>query len=300
MDPKFPMIGQSPGPAPSMDALRERAAGVLERALGFVERHGDETSRLRAYVALEATSSDEGLNVLEGRQDEDGSFSPLGCVLDRSTESRLREANVPDEILGSLEALAVLADWRLLYAPAAERVVDFLRSAQQPDGGWGVASGSAADSNERIYTAAMLAGFCGSTRSARPEMIVLARDYIARHWSVERIRKEGWMLVTAYAHYYSIVTDDDRDVALPWCGRELERGYSAGEYSARASMRVLLYCDAVALPGTEFDIPELLGKLLDEAQDDGSFDAGEPSATGRLGPTIDAMIGILRLCRTNI
>ena len=104
-------------------------------------------------------------------------------------------------------------------------------------------------------------------------------------------------MVYSYALYYTNVHDENAEEALPWCGRELERGLAAGEHDAGKIVRTLLHCDASTLPGAEFDADGLLGVLLEEHAEDGGFEpaAGEPAA--RVGSTLDAMLAILRLCR---
>ena len=128
-------------------------------------------------------------------------------------------------------------------------------------------------------------------------MLHAAQGFLASHWAVERMRRSGWPLVAAYAHFYTNVRDDDSEVALPWCGRELERGYRAHEYTAREAMRILLYCDASALPGSNFDIADLLTSLISEQNPDGSFKTSVETDAPQTAPTLDAMSAILRLCR---
>ena len=54
MQEKFPVLGAAtPPPPPSIDALRERAATVLERALGFVKSTGDALALERAHVFVD-------------------------------------------------------------------------------------------------------------------------------------------------------------------------------------------------------------------------------------------------------
>ena len=288
----------APPPVDPLEILRESAATSLEQALGFVQGEGDELARMRARILLETRPAGDGVELLETHQSPDGSFPRLGGVFPEALTTWLDSAGLAPELLGSLEALSILADWRNLYSPCAERVVTYLSSSQSSDGGWGSTDPTSLESSQRLFLSAMLAGFAGRTRSARPTTILAARDYISSRWSVERIRREGWPLVAAFCHYYTNVVDENADVALPWCGRELGRGLQAGEYSARETMRVLIYCDASALPGADFDIESLLTSLIEAQSPDGSHAPDQPTPAGRIGPTLDAMLGLLRLCRT--
>ncbi len=295
----FPIVSASGGSAPEvgLDELRGDAALALERGLAFITACKDSFALLRAHIVLEAIPVDEGLRELEARQLGDGSFDPIGGVHGAEIQRLLDEASVAPAIRGALEAMSLLADWRVLYAPAAERLVGFLASIQQEDGGWGQALDADEPSTARLFTTGMIAGFGGRTRSARPAMLHAAQFHLAAHWAVERMRRSGWPLLAAYSHFYTNVPDDNADVALPWCGRELERGYRAGDYSAREAMRVLLYCDVSALPGAEFEVGDLLARLLAEQKADGGYAEAEASVATRVGPTLDAMSAILRLCR---
>jgi hypothetical protein len=62
-------------------------------------------------------------------------------------------------------------------------------------------------------------------------------------------------------------------------------------------MRILLACDAQAMPGATFDVVELLERVLGEQARDGGFAElalGGPAA--RTTQTFDAMFAIVRLC----
>jgi hypothetical protein len=298
-EPPFPILNGPAGESSPDDlaTLRSDAATALEQALAFIEARQDSLALLRAHILLEATDVEEGLTALAERQHADGSFDPIGGIFSPDLEPLLCDVAVPTRIRGAVEAMSILADWRVLYSPVAEGLVSFLASNQQADGGWGEDNDETEASIPRLFVSGMLAGYGGRTRSARPMMLRNAQGYLASHWSVERIRKSGWPLVAAYAHFYTNVRDDNADVALPWCGRELERGYRAGEYSARESMRVLLYCDASALPGTEFEVTDLLTKLQSEQNPDGSYADPTDAPDARIAATLDAIAATLRLCR---
>lgn len=101
----------------------------------------------------------------------------------------------------------------------------------------------------------------------------------------------------AYSLYFTNVGHELSDEALQWCGRALEKGFRGRRHDAVATMRILLSCDAQAMPGAEFDAVELLERLLEEQARDGGFtelSAGGPPA--RTTQTFDAMFAIVRLC----
>jgi hypothetical protein len=63
------------------------------------------------------------------------------------------------------------------------------------------------------------------------------------------------------------------------------------------TIRVLLTCDAQALPGATFDVTELLEALLKEQAGDGGFaELSAEGTSGRTTQTFDAMLAIVRLC----
>jgi hypothetical protein len=284
-------------PAAGLDALRPRAATALERALGFVEKTGDELARLRAHILVDVEPLARGLDMLESRQRENGSFPRLGGVLAAPVESCLAQGHQEEELVGALEALWIMSDWKSMHVSWLGRLVDFLEAEQNPDGAWGVIRGNDRAAPSRMLMTGLLAGFLGRSSVARPEVYGGAGAYLAECWSVERLQSGGWPLVMAYALYYTNVFDENAEQGLPWCGRELERGLAAGENDAGKIVRLLLHCDAATLPGAEFDPDGLLGVLLEEQGDDGGFEPGVDVPAKRVGSTLDAMLAILRLCR---
>ncbi|MBW2420312.1 MAG: terpene cyclase/mutase family protein [Deltaproteobacteria bacterium] len=285
-----------------MEPLRRRAATALERGLTFVEAHGNPFSRLRVQVLLEAVPPDRGIDALSARQNRDGSFVRLGQVLPGALEADLAAAGVPDPLLGTFEALRILSDQRGLHAAAAEKAVDFLASVQQEDGSWGPEPGDRAAEEGvegvRLFVTGCLTGLLGGTRFARPQLLESAGRYLAAEWKPERIVTGGWADLAAFASYFANVPSDASEAALEWCGRELERGFRAGHFDARETLRVLRSCNVMALPGASLGIQELLSTLLGEQDEDGGFAAEEPTGSaGRVGPTLDAMLGLLALCR---
>jgi hypothetical protein len=283
--------------AERIEALRQRGATALERSLGFVEKWGTPLAGTRARVVVEVETVDLAVEALAERQGQDGSFSRIGEVFAADLDSDLRVWDSDGKILGALEAISILTDWQALHSACAERTIEYLRSAQWEDGGWGSGFPGEADHPTRIFATAVLAGFLGRSRSARPKVLEGAGAYVTQFWSVERMRSGGWPMVAGFAAYFTNVFDEGGEAALPWCGRELARGLAAGEYSAGMILRCLFYCEAEALPGVEFDTLGLLETLLDEQLKDGGFGREGDAVDGRIGPTLDAMLSILRLCR---
>ena len=153
--------------------------------------------------------------------------------------------------------------------------------------------------SERLFTTGMLAGFAARTPYARPELLDWAGRFLAGLWAPERVEGGRWSALAAFAHFYANGGDPERaDAVLQWCGRELERGFRTRRFEAAATLRVLLYCDARALPGATFDSVELLTGLLDEQAADGGFAALDPGGPpGRVAPTLDALIAVRGLCQ---
>lgn len=294
------VLGGDVVPAQDFDALRQRAALGLEKALGFVEAHGNELSKMRARILVEIEPVDSGLSFLVDRQAKDGSFAPLGEVFPGPLARDFAEFDAELEIVGSLEAVSVLSDWKRLYDEPCDGVVEYLCTAQRDDGGYGVPSAAPPDSLMRVFATGMLAGFLGRTRTARPEIMQAAGLYMNGFWSVDFIRQHGWPAVAAFAHYFTNVHDEEGEAALPWCSRELERGALVGEYNACQQLRILFYCEAEALPGVEFDTNALLDQLLNEQLEDGSCPAivgRSDKPRERVATTLDAMMFMLRLCQ---
>jgi len=307
--------GLEPSDAPADEdaraivALRERSATALERALGFLEDYGDELAVLRALVVLEAAEPLQVIARVAAAQRADGAFAPLGFVFSGARSAELRASSVAPELVGVLEALAVLADVRGLVQPVAERAVEYLTRVQRSDGSWGFADpvADAADPDaareraaaDRLFTTGMLCGYALRTPFARPEMVEWASRFLAGLWAPERVEGGRLSSIAAFAHFFANGGAPDlADAALQWCGRELERGFRSHRFEAVDTLRVLFYCDARALPGATFDVVLLLDRLLGEQAADGGFAALDPGGPlGRVAPTLDALMAIRALCK---
>ncbi len=290
-------------------ALRERAATALERALAFVSDHGDQLATLRAHVVLEAVGPDDVIQSLSERQLGDGSCPPLGFVFSSARNAELRAARVDAAHVGALETFSILADVRGLTHPVSEKLVAWATGAQNGDGSWGYRDpvreaddpeGSAARAaDDRLFVTGMLGGFALRTPFVRPEVSDWAGRFLSGLWAPERVEGGRISAIAAFASFFANGGAPDlSDEAMQWCGRELERGFRAGRFECVEVLRVLFDCDAEAMPGASFDVVELLDRLLAEQAGDGGFaelDPGGPS--GRVAPSLDALIGIRVLCR---
>lgn len=283
-------------PSPE-DYLRDRAATALERGLGFVERHGDDFAVLRTHALLGARPVADCTAAIAERVAPDGRIPPFGLA-GQGAPGLADYGSDPHaaEWLGCLEALVVLADLDALGAPVVEPVARSAARLQHPDGSWGSTD---APLEQRIFATGMLAGYLARTRVARLETLARAGDFLAEHWSPERVAGRSWPALAAFGAWFSSVGNDDdvADGALQWIGRELERGHRDGVHDAVHTVRVLLHCDASAVPGAGLVPGELLESLLAEQGGDGGF--AELSMGGdaeRVVPTIDAMLGTIRLC----
>lgn len=318
-----------PGAAESHDPgrLREDAATALERASEFITAHGGELAQARTWAFLDAQPVEEAVRCLAARQRDDGSFPLLIEAPSDALDAVLQEWGAEDALVGTLQALSMLADLRQLVVPTVDRAVDFLSAAQQRDGSWGPreeaddsgdsgdsggsdgsdgepaagdagsAGGATSRSDRRLFGTAMLAGMLGRTRAVRPDVLAAASDFVALHWAPERVEAGRWSDIAAFANFFTNVHHELGDEALQWCGRELERGFRTRRFEALPVARVLLTSDAAALPGSVLSPPELLAALLKEQAADGGFAELESSGVAaRVEPTIDATQAILRLC----
>ena len=288
--------GPGPGASPE-EKLRYRAAEALERGWAFIDRHGDEFARLRARILLGAEPPEAGLSAVEAVWATADAPPPLG--LGRQGAAGLApfaQAHPVPAWLGGLEALISLSDFDALGAPVVGRVADFLTSLQSEDGGFGQRSDS---ESERILATGLIAGHLARTRVVRPKVLSDAAHFMSNAWSPSLVGGRAWSLVAAFGCWFSSVGDQDdlADGALQQVGRELERGFRQGTYDAAGTVRVLLHCDASAVPGAGLVPGELLEALLSEQGEDGGFAelVDGPDAL-RVMPTFDAMLGTIRLC----
>jgi len=280
------------------DALKESAAGALERGLRFVEANGDALSLCRAQVALQVETAARYVEMLRANQREDGSFAPFEVTSAGWLGRELAQRGMGGAFGGTLQGLGLHADVRQDNAPNVEAAIRFIEAQQVEDGSF-VPEDRADASGSRLFATALCAGSLGRSHYARPENLTAAGDWLAERWAPEQIEGGQFGELAAFSIYYSNVPDELADDALQWCGRELEKGFRSHALEALAVMQVLAACQVGSLPGASFAPEELLERLLGEQAADGGFDAlCVDGAAARVGPTIDALRSIIGLCST--
>ncbi|MEM9175545.1 MAG: prenyltransferase/squalene oxidase repeat-containing protein [Myxococcota bacterium] len=286
-----------------IEDLRHRAADALERAYRFLETQPDDWALLRAQVLCQARpASDLGEKLGEVAR-PDGSL-PLGTLISGGAVGFPQlDPGALDEhlrsVLGTLEAMLIAGDARALTARWVEPAVRFLESHQSEDGGYRipVSNDPAQQAEADVFFTGMISGILGRTPVSKTAPLEAAGAFLAERFSPDAVEHDGYPALLAYSHYYTNVPDEEADEALQWCGRALEKGFRSRRHDAVSTLRVLLTCDAQAMPGAKFDVVEMLERLMEEQAGDGGF--AELSFDGpqtRTTQTVDAMIAIVRLC----
>lgn len=288
--------GDDGGSEDALVALKERAASVLEGAFGFLEREAGRPQLDRARVLMGVDPMDAWLEGLEATQSADGALPPQGVFEGGGTGAGdLEGLSPPAAIAGSFESLLVIADAGGLERRFVERAGLYLMNQQNDDGSFGDA---ATPAPMKIFLTGMIAGLLGQTTHVRPDLLHAAGAWLDPLFSPEAVEGGNWSAITAFGTFFSNVGHDRSDEALQWCGRELERGYRIGRFDACSTVRALLYCDALAMPGAQLDPLELLEQLLGEQAGDGGFAELSPGGVpARITPTVEAIHAIVSLCQ---
>jgi hypothetical protein len=286
-----------------IEALRLRAAESIERAYRFLETQPDQWALLRAQVLCEARPAADLASKLGETQAEDGHL-PLGTLISGGAlgfpATDLVALDVDQlGLVGTLEALLLAGDAKVLHADWVESAVHYLESQQAKDGGFRIPTVGVDRAAEQadVFWTGMVAGILGRTPVSRPSHLEAAGRFLSERFDPDVVEHDGYSALIAYAHFYTNVPDDEADEALQWCGRALEKGFRSRQMETVAVVRVLLTCDAQALPGATFDVAELLERLMEEQAGDGGY--AELSLNGpaaRTSQTFDAMLAIVRLC----
>jgi hypothetical protein len=258
---------------------------------------------LRAEVLCEGRPASDLSDALFSSQAADGAL-PIGTLvsggalgfppIDLASLSPRQQ-----KIVGTLEGLLQAGDARLLHATWVEAAARFLEDCQDDDGAFRVPTiGDEAQGREaEIFWTGMIGGILGRTPFSRPSLLESAGAFLAMRFDPNAVEHDGYAALLAHSHFFTNVAHDLSDEALQWCGRALEKGFRSRQLDAVSTLRVLLTCDAQAMPGASFDIAELLMRLLEEQARDGGFaelSLGGPST--RTTQTLDAMLAIVRLC----
>ncbi|MFP6654375.1 MAG: hypothetical protein VCB25_02030 [Myxococcota bacterium] len=295
--------GSAGDDAKLIEALRLRAAEGLERAYDFIEKEQDVWAKLRSAVLCGARPAADLTEAIAAQQATDGRL-PISTLISggaigfppTATDSLGEDARA---IVGTLESLLMAADAKILHGHWVERAAHALEGLQSEDGAFRVpAEGdSPAAAQADVFWTGMVAGVMGRTPVSRPSMLAAAGEFLAERFEPESVEQEGYSALLAYAHFFTNVAHDLADETLQWCGRALEKGFRSRQLDTVSTVRVLLTCDAQALPGATFDVTELLERLLEEQAGDGGFAELSPEGpAGRTTQTFDAMLGIVRLC----
>jgi hypothetical protein len=246
-------------------------AGPAQRAAHFVAARGGALARARAAALGGSGSPKDALAVL-------GSAPP-----DASPSAQLLCLRVCDELGQHSDPLA---------RSAGER----LAAAQQPDGGFCAEAAPGEDPlDARLTFTGMAAGYLTRMPFARPELLEAAGDFLARHFSPERVQGFRLASVGAYAHFFANALHESADEILQWCGRELERGFRARAFDAVVTVHVFACCDAHALPGARLSREELALALRAEQSADGGFGLPVASDAERVEATLTALVGLRHL-----
>jgi len=220
-----------------------------QRATAFAQAHGSELERARAAALVGAARADAALALLPTPD--------------------------PQDAAGLCRTLEVCDELRALRSPLASQAGAAVAALQASDGGFGAEDQPL---QERLCLCGRLGGILARSPFARPELLDAAGSFLARHFSPDLLQGAQWESIAAYALYFSNALHEASDEILQWCGRELERGFRSRAFDALRTARVLVLCDAHALPGARLSREELLLDLFGLQAPDGSFgDAPEPA-----------------------
>jgi len=260
----------------------DQVVDALERAYAYVDTAGSDLDRLRFAVLLEKAAPEDLLEAFGNMQSEEGFFAT-------GSETATLES--------SLEVLAALDDCGLLGDARLKPWVQAVSKGQASDGMWlGETRTQKATADERLALCGMLAAFLVKSGSARIVIVDAALEAMAEAWSTERVGADFCPLLASYFHLLTLASHEIGDEALQWCGRELEKGLRGGAVSGLEVARILLFCDAYALPGVSMDGGRLIPEILREQQADGSFPTRE-NALGLQTPLQATLTAVLALSR---
>lgn len=276
---------------------------ALRRAGEFVAREGAELDRVYLATLLRERDATALLSGLAGLQRDDGAIANWrdGAVAD------WRSGAVAEDAAGeasTLRALSLLDALGLLDHPVPEAAAAFLIARQGADGGWGAAEDAAA---ARIARTGEAGGLLAKSPFARPAVLRAAERFLAERWSVEALRAGGCAAILAHVHLlaaFPAAESEIADEALQWCGRELERGFRSGAFSAVEVAQVFCRARARALPGARMEAAELAAAIATAQQPDGGWPAPNaapqfadalPAGAARLDAALLAAEALLRL-----
>ena len=245
--------------------MNRATADAVQRAAAFVDAHGDGLARLRAAVLVGRAGAADAIAQLAPAESD------------------------PVALRGALE---VCDDLRALGDPRVGPWAASLARTQAGDGGFAFGL----EPEARWFETGMIAGHLAKTRSARPALLLAAADFLAEHWTPDRVQGGSWRAIAAYAHCFANADHDESDAILQWCGRELGRAFVTRAFDAVRTARVLVYCDAHGLPGAQLAREDLVVALMTEQGADGGFSKWEGErARDAVTSTLDALVALRRL-----
>lgn len=288
---------------------------ALRRAGEFVAREGAELDRVYLATLLRERDATALLSGLAGLQRDDGAIANWrdGAIAgwSGSAVADWRSGAVAEDAAGeeageasTLRALLLLDALGLLDHPVPEAAAAFLIARQGADGGWGAAEDAAA---ARIARTGEAGGLLAKSPFARPAVLRAAERFLAERWSVEALRAGGCAAILAHVHLlaaFPAAESEIADEALQWCGRELERGFRSGAFSAVEVAQVFCRARARALPGARMEAAELAAAIATAQQPDGGWPAPNaapqfadalPAGAARLDAALLAAEALLRL-----
>ena len=256
---------------------------ALRSAFRYVEQHGDPLDVARAELLAFGASAERVVEAYASRQSDRGAFAS-----DPTQPTDWASADVE----GSVDALWELSEVGLLGAPIVENAVAYLSGEQAGDGSWG---GRDTDLDTSVRLTGMAGGFLARTRWGRPGRVQAAGDFLAEHWSPDRVKGGRWADIASHAHFFANVDHSESDPILQWCGREFERGVLSNQWGPVAAARILVLSDAHALPGAKFDGPDLAVAILNAQATDGCWLEGSdtPEPQRDTATTLSALAALI-------
>jgi hypothetical protein len=296
-------VSEAAGEVEFVDGLRRRSAEGLEKAYAFLRAQNDPWATLRAEVLCEGRPTEDLTAALVEIQDTDGGL-PIGTLVSGGAlgfpEIAMDSLDARQtKMIGTLEGLILAGDAKTLHGRWIERAAEFFESVQDADGAFRIPTvGSQVETDKAdIFWTGMIGGILGRTVVSRPRFLDRVGEFLGDGFNPEAVEQDGYSALLAYSHFFTNVAHDLSDEALQWCGRALEKGFRSRQVDAVATVRVLLTCDAQAMPGATFDVAELLSQILEEQAGDGGFaELCVDGPAARTTQTFDAMLGIVRLC----
>ncbi|MDJ0788843.1 MAG: hypothetical protein QNK05_18695 [Myxococcota bacterium] len=255
------------------------ATPAFERARGFVEAHAgaQEQAMARALCGL-ATAVEVAASI-------EAELEPDGGLPGPDPEARLE---------ATTRALRCIDQLGLLAHPVVESMARFLVAAQHDDGSFG----AAADAQARVWLTAAVGAALSRVPSVRLSVLRAAEGFAMGQWDVEKVQGGGdaaRATILATFELLAAMPSELSDEALQWCGRELERGFRTGAFSALEAARVFVRCGADALPGTRLGAADVMPPLLASQLEDGSFGDAERAPDERVHDTLDALVALSRM-----